>query len=116
MASTDGGQSPPEIPEGDTVPEGFYATLPALDEDEYRNHLPFWITVQAADRTEGARGSSDLHFPAEGSSRDDPEKLCGTSISRKSKLVPKDIPTFPKGFASKCTRCKKQARERRSDG
>jgi hypothetical protein len=102
--------------DSEAVSEDFYSDIPEdIDAEEFREHLPFWVTTRTTDRASSARGSERLHFPEEGSTKHDPEKLCGTAISDKSELVGKDIPVYPRGNREKCTRCQRIARRRASE-
>lgn len=92
------------------VPEGFYAALPVgLEREQIREYLPWWVVVRAMEWNDGGRGNNSLHFPAEGSSRDDVDKLCDAAHALD--LDDKDIATHPPGFTEKCTRCVERLRE-----
>lgn len=99
------------------VPEGFYAVLPPdLECDEVREYLPWWVEACSGGHNKGASGrgtSCSLHLPAEGSTREEVEKLCCTPLS--VPLTAKDIPVHPKGFTNKCSKCLAKLRERASE-
>lgn len=87
------------------VPEGFYSALPPdLEREEIRDVLPFWTT-----KSSSGGGISNLHFPAEGSTRDDPEYLCGSAVDE---VRDADIPVYPPGHTGKCSRCYEAYRSR----
>lgn len=93
-----------EISELEVLHIGYYSALPEdIEKEDVRNYIPWWVDVCGAE--EGSRGSDSLHFPAEGSSKEDVEKLCGTAVSDSSTLKAKEIPVYPPGYATKCTRC-----------
>lgn len=96
-----------ELRKLEKVPDGFYSSLPAnLSSEEVREYLPWWVETGSGGRNKGASGrgtSSSLHFPEEGSTREDIEKLCNTPVS--ATLTDKDIPVHPKGFTDICNKC-----------
>lgn len=107
------GGEDPTLEDLETVPEEFYAAQRAdLDRDEIREVLPWWVETCPSDPSDpscSTKGPRNVHFPAEGSSRDDVEKLCGAAVNQS--LEDKDIAVYPPGYADLCDRCVARYRE-----